>query len=116
MEVCVGVLVELERVLLLADVEFDKFAGGVVVDDDGCAAAAAAPEEHDVAAGGVAAGELFRVRVEGEAIAGHHRLRSLGRSGVECGARCHRPQLYDGARQGRDTVRQGFRSTSPRAG
>jgi hypothetical protein len=58
-------LVELERVLLLADLEFDKFAGGVFVDDDRCAAAAA-PEEHDVSASGVAAGELFRVRVECE--------------------------------------------------
>jgi hypothetical protein len=80
-KVGVGVLVELERVLSLADVEFDEFARGVFVDDDGCAVSTAAPEEHDVAAGGVAAGELFRVRVEGEAIAGHHRFRSLGAVG-----------------------------------
>jgi hypothetical protein len=76
----------LEWVLALADVEFDELAGGVFVEDDGRAAEATAPEEGDVAAGGVAASELFRVGVESEAVAVHFRLRSL--------YRFHRPQLY----------------------
>lgn len=103
-EVGVRMLVELERVFLLADVEFDEFTCGVLVDDDGCALSAAAPEKRDVAAGGFAAGELFRVRVEGEAIAGHHRLRSLAGSAWSW-SRLHWPQLYDRTRQGGDTVR-----------
>jgi hypothetical protein len=91
-EVGVGMLVELEGVFPFADVELDELTRGVVFYDDCSAVAAPAPEKSDVADPRVAAGELLRIGVEGEAVAGHLR------SPFIC------PQFYAGARKDRATI------------
>jgi len=90
-------LVELEGIFLFADVELDELTSGVVFYDDCSAMPAPAPEKSDVADSGISAGELFRIGVEGEAVAGHLR-----------GSSRHVPQFYDRAMKGRAMARPGI--------